>query len=76
MEYRYILMDLLNEKGVTKSELAQRIGKSRSYVSQLLNGKIKEPTFGMAIEIASALDTNIEYFVVNLDDDNEDGDSQ
>jgi len=73
MKYGEVLKILLEEKQVSNAELARRIDKSRSYVSQLINGKIDEPSFGLAIDIADALDTNIEYFVVNLED--EDGDS-
>ena len=73
MKYGEVLKILLKEKQVSNAELARRIDKSRSYVSQLINGKIDEPSFGLAIDIADALDTNIEYFVVNLED--EDGDS-
>lgn len=72
MSYGDVLKRLLDEKGVTNAELARRIGKSRSYVSQLQNGKIAEPTFSMAIEISNALDTEIEYFVVRLDDEEDD----
>lgn len=73
MKYGDVLKILLKEKQVSNAELARRIDKSRSYVSQLINGKIDEPSFGLAIDIADALDTNIEYFVVSLED--EDGDS-
>ena len=73
MKYGEVLKILLKEKQVSNAELARRIDKSRSYVSQLINGKIDEPSFGLAIDIADALDTNIEYFVINLED--EDGDS-
>lgn len=36
MTYGQVLDKLLQEKDVSRAELARRIGKSRSYVSQLI----------------------------------------
>ncbi len=51
---------LLKEKGMKRAELARRIGKSRSYVSQLIIGKVGEPSLSLAYAIADALDVSLQ----------------
>lgn len=63
MEYRKALATILREKGVSQADLARRIGKSRSYVSQLMSGKVNEPSLSIAFLIADALDVTVQDFV-------------
>ena len=53
----------MRESGVEQAELARRIGKSRSYVSQLMSGKVKEPTLSVAYAIADALGVSVQTFI-------------
>jgi transcriptional regulator with XRE-family HTH domain len=34
-----VVCELMNETGVSRSELAERLGKSRGYITQLLDGR-------------------------------------
>lgn len=63
MTYGQVLDKLIQERGISRAELARRIGKSRSYVSQLINGKVGEPSLTLAYAIADALDVDVNYFV-------------
>ena len=38
MEAYMLIMRLMDEQNVTKAELAKRLGRSRAYVTKLLNG--------------------------------------
>jgi len=62
MEYGEALSILLEAKDMTKADLARSIGRSRSYVSQLVNGKVKEPTITLAFAISDALGVRLEDF--------------
>lgn len=48
------LLVLLEDKGVTKAELAKKLGKSRSYVTQLLSGN-RNMTLGTLSDICYEL---------------------
>lgn len=63
MTYNEALRHLMHEKGMKQVELAEAIGRSRSYVSQLMNGAVKEPTLSMAYAIADALDVTVQDFL-------------
>ena len=63
MTYGQVLGRLIKERNISKAELARRIGKSRSYISQLINGKVSEPSLSLAFAIADALDVDVNYFV-------------
>lgn len=63
MTYGQVLDRLIEERNISKAELARRIGKSRSYISQLINGKVSEPSLSLAFAIADALDVDVNYFV-------------
>ncbi len=49
---------LLNEKGVLSAQLAEKLGKSRPFVSQLLDGS-RNMTLRTLADIAYALDTRV-----------------
>lgn len=63
MTYGEALRYLMRESGIEQAELARRIDKSRSYVSQLMSGKVKEPTLSVAYAIADALDVTVQDFL-------------
>ena len=69
MEYRKALAILLKERKMTQADLARRTGMSRSYVSQLMSGKIKEPTLSMAFDIADALEVTVQDFRKLMEND-------
>lgn len=62
MRYGNALYMVMAARKVAPVDLARRIGRTRSYVSQLLNGGIKEPKLTIGFEIADALDVPIDLF--------------
>lgn len=63
MTYGEALRHLMREKNVKQADLARAIGKSRSYVSQILISKIDEPTLSVAYAIADALGVKVQDFL-------------
>lgn len=70
MEYGKALRTILRESGISQAELTRRLGlgSKTAYVSQLCNGKIKEPSFSKGLEIARALGVSIDRFAELMDD--------
>jgi len=46
--------------GMTHRELAERSGLTKSYVTNFLNGKCRNPTLYTLVALATALDTRLE----------------
>lgn len=66
MLFRDVLRTEMKEKGVSVIRLAERLNTTRSYVYQLLNGEIKEPTLNRALDICDALDMSIDELVEKI----------
>lgn len=66
MFFRDVLRTEMKEKGVSVIRLAERLNTTRSYVYQLLNGEIKEPTLNRALDICAALDISIDELVEKI----------
>lgn len=66
MLFRDVLRTEMKEKGVSVIRLAERLNTTRSYVYQLLNGEIKEPTLNRALDICDALDISIDELVEKI----------
>ena len=58
---------ILKERGISQSEFARRLGKSRQYVSRMLNENANF-TLGSLVDIALALDCSIELRICRQDD--------
>jgi transcriptional regulator with XRE-family HTH domain len=69
MEFRKALAPMLHDRGISQAELARRIGASRSYVSQLMSGKIDEPALSVAYAIADALNMTVDDFKPYINED-------
>jgi hypothetical protein len=73
VERRYIMLfkDVLRaemkRKDVSVIKLANALGTTRSYVYQLLNGEIKEPTLSRALKISAVLGISIDRLVDKVD---------
>lgn len=52
------IWDALEEQGLTKTDLSRRLGKSKSHVTQLLNGN-RNMTLRTLADIAYALDVPV-----------------
>ncbi|MES5161060.1 helix-turn-helix transcriptional regulator [Fannyhessea vaginae] len=66
MLFRDVLRTEMKEKGVSVIRLAECLNTTRSYVYQLLNGEIKEPTLNRALDICDALDISIDELVEKI----------
>ncbi len=53
-----LVCQLMGEKNVSKSDLARRIGKSKAFVTQLLNGR-RNMTLRTLADLCWALDTRL-----------------
>ena len=63
MPYGEALRRILEKSDIEPAELARRIGRSRSYISQLMSGKIGEPSLSAAYAIADALGLTVQDFL-------------
>ena len=63
MNYNEALRYLMRERGIEQVDLARAIGRSRSYVSQLMSGKVKEPSLSTAYAIADAMGLKVQDFL-------------
>lgn len=62
MDYAHAVRHFFDESGMTQAELVRRGGFSRAYVSMLLSGKVTNPKWDRACQIADALGVTIEDF--------------
>lgn len=69
MLYQDVVKDALKRKNMNASELAQKIGTSRGYVSQMLSGKVKDPSFKRTLAICRVLDLSIESLAELIEND-------
>lgn len=63
------ILRLLDEKGMSKHDLAKKSGVSISFLSDLTNGK-GNPSLKVMIAIANALETSVTFLLENNDLDN------
>lgn len=59
LEFTTAAEDAMNASGITQSDLAKRLGKSRSWVSKIFRRK-PNLTFFTAVEVADALEMDVE----------------
>lgn len=69
MLYQDAIKDALKRKNMSASELAQKIGTSRGYVSQMLSGKVKDPSFKRTLAICRVLGLSIQSLAELIDDE-------
>ena len=62
MTFADAMIRRMHELGMRPSELADRSGVSKPYISQLMNGKIVDPTWVKACAIIAALDLTVSEF--------------
>lgn len=67
MLFKDALKEEMKRKDVSVISLANALGTTRSYVYQLLNGEIKEPTLSRALKICSVLGITIDVLVKEVD---------
>ncbi len=63
MSYGEVLEYFLTLNGMSRAELARKVGMSKGQVSDLISGRTKEPTLSRAKAIADALGITIQAMV-------------
>lgn len=69
MTFGEMLDILIARKGITKSELAERIGVSKQSITELTKGRSKEPAFSTAVAMAEVLGVSLSEMVEMLRDE-------
>lgn len=72
MLYQDVIKDALKRKNMNASELAEKVGTSRGYISQMLSGKVKDPSFTRTLAICRILDLSIESLAELIEDGKDD----
>lgn len=62
MNFGEAFVILFGQSGMTQAEFARKGNFSTAYVNQLAKGKVKNPTFTRACEIADALGVSVDNF--------------
>lgn len=62
---RQRMIDLMQENGLTTSELARRAGLTQSTVNGILKGSVKNPTVQSIYLIAGAMGLSLDQFFVS-----------
>lgn len=52
----------MKEKNISQTELANKIGVKQQYISKIVLGHIKSPSFDLICKIADTLDIDINEF--------------
>lgn len=62
--YQFVIKDIRKDKKITLRELSEKTGLSVSYLSEIENNKVKEPSFSVISKICAVLGEKIEkiYF--------------
>lgn len=65
--YQFIIKDIRKDKKITLKQLSDKTGLSISYLSEIENNKVKEPSFSAIGKICAVLGEKIEkiYFIPN-----------
>ncbi|MFK4973686.1 helix-turn-helix domain-containing protein [Lactococcus garvieae] len=57
-----ILYRKMKEKNISQTELANKVGVKQQYISKIVLGHIKSPSFDLICKIADTLDVDINEF--------------
>lgn len=60
MTFGEMLVLLMEEKGISRTELARLSGVSKQSITELVKGRTKEPTFSNAKALADALGVTLQ----------------
>ena len=62
MTFADAVQKAMNKRSMDAKDLVEKSGVNAPYISKLLNGKIKEPTWAKACAIIDALDMTVDEF--------------
>lgn len=63
-EFYHRILTIMDEKGIKKSDLAKKMNKSRSYITQLLNNNLNISILKM-VELSDAVGYDIDKRIIN-----------
>ena len=63
-KFLYLIEEAMEQKGVSKTQLAQKVGTSKSFITQLFRGD-KTPSWKMLVKMARAVELDFEICVKN-----------
>lgn len=63
MTFGEALVLLMDEKGISQTELAALSGVGKSTIGELVKGRSKEPTFSKAKKLADGLGVTLQDFI-------------
>lgn len=69
MTFGEAMADVMAKYGLTATQVSDRSGVSKPYISKLMNGKVKEPTWPKACAIIDALGLTTDEFRELVDDE-------
>jgi DNA-binding XRE family transcriptional regulator len=69
MTFGEMLNVLLKRTGVTKSELAEKVGVSKQSITEITKGRTKEPAFSTAVAMAEVLGVSLTEMVEMMRDE-------
>lgn len=70
MTFGEALIQVMNEKGITPTELAARSGVRKQTITELTKGRSKEPTFTKAKALANGLGIPLQVLADLTDSEN------
>ena len=70
MTFGEALIQIMNEKGISPSELAARSGVRKQTINELMKGRSKEPTFTKAKALANGLGVPLQMLADMTDSEN------
>lgn len=57
-----IIQQKMREKKLSQSQLSSLVGIKQQYISKILLGKVKKPSFEIVVKIAEVLDIDLNQF--------------
>ena len=57
-----IIQQKMREKNLSQGQLASLVGMKQQYISKILLGKVKNPSFEIVVKIAEVLDIDLNQF--------------
>lgn len=71
MRFGEVLREVMDERGVTQSQLARMSGVSRQAINRLIAGHVRDPRLPIAKKLASALGVSLDEIAARMEEDEE-----
>jgi transcriptional regulator with XRE-family HTH domain len=57
-----IIIDKMKDKKLSQKQLAEMVGVKQQYISKIILGNVKSPSFKLMVKISDSLDIPLEEF--------------